>query len=227
MTGDASFEVQFGWFRRALRRLLLEGDAEALSQMSFTANLLVPLHSPFPPRLFDFLLTTTFSWRLSVFDRRWRCLSPDQRALLLEAIRVHYSSFHDWMAYFAISELLGECYANRAALNVLNELRHTVNVRARALVPHAYEHIVTDADNDRVARNALEMLFDMAGDPHDDVRDEVAVSLARIRRRGGHWTLRDRPGVVVDGRFRRHVPPAAPSRMDALDMSDLPWPYPR
>lgn len=167
-----------------------QADAEAVKQAHFDAMLALLGRTPFPESFFTFLIETVFSppcleltsswYLLALLQDSWRSLTPSQRERLLLAIRAHYGAFRDWMAWFVISELLGERYANRAAFRVLNELRDVEDAHARSFVAHGYEHLVRDSENEHLARNALEMLLGMADDPSPRVRYEVAVSLARI-----------------------------------------------
>ncbi|MBE9115406.1 hypothetical protein IQ249_05780 [Lusitaniella coriacea LEGE 07157] len=72
-----------------------------------------------------------------------------------------------------ITELLGECFANEAALNTLCRLKNTKAETARALVPHGFQHFVTDSDDKKLVKKAYEELLQMKEDPSEKVRDEV------------------------------------------------------
>jgi hypothetical protein len=85
------------------------------------------------------------------------------------------------MSWFTLSEVLGECYANRAALLVTNKLTHIENETARMFLPHAYEHIVSDSNNLSLSRRAFARLLRLMKDSSEHVRNEAELSLHRLR----------------------------------------------
>ena len=80
--------------------------------------------------------------------------------------------------------ILGECYANEEAFKILCRLKNIEAEEKRALIPHGFEHIVTDSHNRKLEQQAYEQLLAMKSDPSENVRDEVEISLQRIVNKG-------------------------------------------
>jgi hypothetical protein len=79
-----------------------------------------------------------------------------------------------------ITVLPGECFTDERALNALLRLATVPRENNRSLIPHGLEHIVRDSEDPALAAIALKRLREMATDPSAQVRDEVALSMARI-----------------------------------------------
>jgi hypothetical protein len=124
------------------------------------------------------------SWKLiRVFEENWEQLSEEQRNTLLPVLEAHYESFSDWMACFVISGILGELYKDARAFQALCRLSTCHKEAPRSFVPHGFEHVVSDAPDAELAMQALAELTKMQTDHSPMVRDEVAESLARIKKR--------------------------------------------
>jgi hypothetical protein len=89
-----------------------------------------------------------------------------------------------WELCFLITVLLGECFKDERALNALSRLARVPRENSRSLIPHGLEHIVRDSGVPALAAIALKRLHEMAADPSAQVRDEVALSIARIEDSG-------------------------------------------
>jgi hypothetical protein len=117
---------------------------------------------------------------LRVLENNWKSLSDEQKERLLPALETAYGLFNDWMSWFVISELLGECFGDEQALRVLSRLKTLRGEGPRSLVPHGLEHIVKGARDEDLVRKAYTELSGMGNDPSEQVRDEVSLSLQRL-----------------------------------------------
>jgi hypothetical protein len=120
---------------------------------------------------------------LHLFRRdQWDNLSSSQKRRLLEQLEWLYPKVtaSAWYLCFITTVLLGENFRDEQALNVLLRLSSVSRESSRSLVPHGLEHIVRDSGNPALATVALEKLRQMAEDPSAQVKDEVALSMARI-----------------------------------------------
>jgi len=60
------------------------------------------------------------SWRLlAIFEPFWSKLLESQKRELFTILEETYAAFTDWMAHFTISELLGVCFKDEQALEML------------------------------------------------------------------------------------------------------------
>ncbi|MBD2578791.1 hypothetical protein [Oscillatoria sp. FACHB-1406] len=114
----------------------------------------------------------------------WHTISEKQKEELLPLLNNSYGLFADWMSCFVITELLGECYANEAALNILCRLKKTEAETPRSLVPHGFQHFITDSDDPKLVKKAYEELLQMKEDSSEKVRDEVNEHLRIVANRG-------------------------------------------
>lgn len=118
------------------------------------------------------------------FDAEWEKLRGHQKKSILRLICKNYHRYKDWVACFIMSEILGECFSNRQSLSVVRKLKRTCKIeRPRSIIPHAFEHHVTDSNCPLVRRLALRELESMSNDPVKKVRLEAKVSLERIKSR--------------------------------------------
>ena len=123
------------------------------------------------------------SWKLiRVFEENWKELSEAQRVELLRVLEASYQAFHDWMACFVISGILGELYSDESAFAVLCRLKNGKSEMPRSFVTHGFEHIARNSSNPELARRALEELADMQQDESRMVRGEVMESLSRLKK---------------------------------------------
>ncbi|MEQ8974253.1 MAG: hypothetical protein RIE73_28135 [Coleofasciculus sp. C1-SOL-03] len=131
-------------------------------------------------------LTSKGAWHLLYIleIENWEFLSETQKTQLLPLLESSYSSFTDWMAWFVISEMLGEYFANEQAFQVLCRLKNIEAEEPRSLIPHGLEHIVKDSHDQQLTQKAYAELLQMKYDPSEQVRDEVNTSLQRIANRG-------------------------------------------
>ena len=122
---------------------------------------------------------------LHLFRRdQWDNLSSSQKRRLLVQLEWLYPKVtaSAWELCFVTTVLLGENFRDEKALYVLLRLAGVPLESSRSLVPHGLEHIVRDSGDTALAAAALEKLRQMAEDPSAQVRDEVALSMARIER---------------------------------------------
>jgi len=129
-----------------LERIIKEGGERDIEDLLL--GFIIPYEGEFPEELFvrilDAMQNPAFQkldgsyHLLFFFESEWKKLTESQRGTLLDTIEKAYDKYSDWMAYFVISELLGEYYSNREALRVLRHLRETDNEEARKFVPHGF-----------------------------------------------------------------------------------------
>ncbi|HBR75321.1 MAG TPA: hypothetical protein DEG17_10870 [Cyanobacteria bacterium UBA11149] len=86
------------------------------------------------------------------------------------------------MSWFAISEFLGQYFADERAFEILCRLKNLPSEEPRSLIPHGLEHIVRDSADRDLSKKAYAELLQMQSDPSIPVRSEVALSLERIKK---------------------------------------------
>lgn len=180
-------------FHGRLQELVALGDPKAFEAMAFEIGHNVLEEGTFPTDTFKGLLVifaeekfqhSHGSWKLiRVFEENWEQLSEEQRNTLLPVLEAHYESFSDWMACFVISGILGELYKDVWAFHALCRLSTCHKEVPRSLIPHGFEHIVSDAPDAHLAMQALAELTKMQSDHSSTVRAEVNESLGRIKKR--------------------------------------------
>jgi hypothetical protein len=89
----------------------------------------------------------------------------------------------DERAWFLLSELLGEHYADVAALDVVRRLRSVCPEGPRSLLAHSLQHMITDSSDPELVRQATAELQDMKQDSSDVVRVAVAEHLRIVAAR--------------------------------------------
>jgi hypothetical protein len=183
-----------------IRRAISSKDKDALawavgdvSEFCF-AHKLTDSAKAFPTELFDFLfeslsdpdlLNLDCSYELLMWiEYDWGRFSDDQKRRLLPGLKDAYPNFHHWMAWFVISEVLGEYYASAEAFEVLRSLRSVQDENARAMVPHGFEEIVKRGSDPSLKLKAMAQLSQMREDGSEKVRGEVAESFRRLASNG-------------------------------------------
>ncbi|MEJ1937176.1 hypothetical protein WDZ92_43840, partial [Nostoc sp. NIES-2111] len=125
-------------------------------------------------------LASNGSWHfLKVIEFNFQVLSDAQKDNLLPLLETSYSAFTDWMSWFVISEILGQCFADERAFEILCSLKSLAAEEPRSLIPHGFEHIARESRNEDLARKAYAELLQMRDDVSPQVRDEVQISLAQ------------------------------------------------
>jgi hypothetical protein len=170
-----------------LKDTIASGDSSAIEAVAYEIGTLVLESSCFPTECFEAMLgilndknflALNGSWKLlRVFEENWTELSEGQRSELLPVLEGAYRSFADWMACFVISGILGELYRDEKAFATLCRLAQCSEDIPRSLVPHGFEHIVSDSSDSHLAKRALAELTRMQSDKSDVVRGEVKESL--------------------------------------------------
>lgn len=177
--------------KRLLSRLPTS-DGDAVSDATFDLEMFCLLSDVIPDEVFSFLESTLFSGLaheskhsnrlLSFFDSEWRKLSTSQKRRILHLIKVNYCRYTDWMAWFTITEILGEGYSDRWSLSITKHLKRVCKREGpRSMIPHAFEHHVTDSRFPLVRRRAMRELSGMLNEKSKKVRSEVKTSLRRIK----------------------------------------------
>jgi len=122
------------------------------------------------------------SWRLLLLiEYNWSTFKKHQLTKFLRMFQLYYSLFIDPMAWFTISEILGEYYCDSEALKVLKVLSTSEEEGPRSLIPHAFEHIVKSAADHSVSSMALHELMAMRNDQSYQVIQEVSISIERLK----------------------------------------------
>lgn len=180
-------------FNRQLKAAVASGNSQSLEAITSRIGNIVLEEGVLPEEFFlsilaalqdEHFLRLDGSWKLlRVFEENWKELSELQRAALLPALEAAYESFHDWMACFVVSGILGELYGDERAFGALRRLQNTQKEMPRSFVPHGFEHMAGDRSNESLAQRALEELTKMERDDSEMVRGEVRESFSRLRKR--------------------------------------------
>lgn len=144
--------------------------------------------APFPEDIFSTILnamrTPEFqqlsdsSILMIVFEQEWGRLVPDQKVRLLDVINSTYQKFEDPQSRFILAELLGEYYASRDALEVIEAHLLSDNENIRANLTYGLRKLAKCATEDEVKRQAILGLKLLINDPSENVRDEANVGLS-------------------------------------------------
>jgi hypothetical protein len=180
---------------QGIHKALTTGDSDMLQACirelaTFCFKEPSPEQEMFPMNLFDYILRLMADDNLlkmdgayhllMLFEYDWARLDEKQKERLLAAIVASYHKFKDWMAYFVITELLGQYYCNESSFQVLCELQTTENEIARSLLAHGFEHIAREGENSVLRALALNRLISMKDDHSVIVQNEVSTALANL-----------------------------------------------
>lgn len=184
----------YSWLRFAdpLLQALINNNKESVREITFNLNMKY-LFKEIPQEDFSILvslleeksLTTSrcSSYYVYFFQSHWYHITKKQRILLLPYLERLFRITADWMTCFSISELLGEEYGNKSSFSTARRLSRTEKPKNRQFVPHIFEHLVTDCKDTMIQRKAMTELKKMQNDSVSQVRNEVKISLRRIKRR--------------------------------------------
>jgi hypothetical protein len=121
------------------------------------------------------------SWTLLHFiNNNWTQLLENQKQQLREILRNGFDKYSNWMAAFITSEILGNRYADKGALQILVELGETASAPARAAIPHGLETLAMSTSDDSLRRLAVNHLNHLSGSESEDVRKEALLSLEKL-----------------------------------------------
>jgi hypothetical protein len=165
-------------------------DVEGLSEGADALWDLALTEGTLPEPTFEFLLSV-LAWNdflemigshtlLNYLEYMWELLAEQQKDQLLPVLESTYAKHRDPMSWFIISELLGQYYANSAALVTLRRLRRIEADGPRSLVPHGLEHLIQMSRGTQLAKDAYADLLEMQADSAPEIRKEVAISLQRL-----------------------------------------------
>jgi hypothetical protein len=191
---DASGSLRLKTFERDLRTAIRSDNGRSAKRLLHSLDMSNLMVDALPEKQFKLLCSVmrSRSFRRSIkaagyvlnFFRRdqWENLSSNQKSRLLAELEWLYPKITApaWYLCFIITVLLGECFRDERALNALLRLARVSRENSRSLIPHGLEHIVRDSGDPALAEIAMKRLLEMAGDPSAQVRDEVALSMARI-----------------------------------------------
>jgi hypothetical protein len=91
-------------------------------------------------------------WTILYFlNSNWGQLTSQQREELRSVLNEGFDKYQNWMGAFVTSELLGERYADKNALQVLADLGKSARLPARAAVPHGLEALAKMTPDEALA----------------------------------------------------------------------------
>ena len=173
---------------------LNEASGECFGDLVFDFGLEILGEDHFPAVDFESLLRIMLdrrfhalenAWQMiTVFNYEWESLTNTQQDRLLVVLEQIYACFSDWMSPFYIAQLVGERFADRRALDVLERLRKTRNQMARAFVPHGLEHVAKRSRESVIANRAIDAILLMRGDLSEQVSGEVDMAIQRLADQG-------------------------------------------
>ena len=121
------------------------------------------------------------SWELlALLQEKWSLITEKQKKQLFLELENIYGKSKNWMLDFVIVELLGEYFSNEPAFEVLSRLSKIDNEESRALVPHGFEHLIKDSENNEISTKAYQLLLKMKQDSSELVKAEVMESLNKL-----------------------------------------------
>ncbi len=116
-------------------------------------------------------------------ERNWAVITEPQERRIFPALGPLFFASAEYMTRFVILELLGENYADEAAMNVLEQFAQVEDAEKRALVPMGFDDLIRETGDLTLARCAYENLKHMKGDAEEIVRYEARAYIARIEQR--------------------------------------------
>jgi hypothetical protein len=191
---EASGSLRLKTFKRDLGRAIRSDNERSAERLLYSLDMANLMLDSLPEKQFKLLCSVMRSrsfcrsiraavYVLDFFRRdQWEKLSSNQKSRLLAELEWLYPKITApaWELCFTITGLLGECFRDERALNALLRLATVPRESNRSLIPHGLEHIVRDSGDPALAAIALKRLREMATDASEQVRDEVALSMARI-----------------------------------------------
>ncbi len=172
---------------------IISGNIEQFQKMTDSLELLIIKSQGFPHEVFKILINL-FSQKyflemgksreiLYIFRNNFSLLSTTQKTTLILCLETSYEQLKDWMSWFTISEILGECYQNEQALQTLHNLKKVKEEHPRSFVAHGLEHLVKSPDKN-LSQSALIELLSMKNDSSERVKYEVDLSLQKLKNKG-------------------------------------------
>ena len=121
------------------------------------------------------------SWTLLYFlSNSWGTLTLQQREDLRSVLIQGFDGYQNWMGAFVTSELLGERYADEAALAALASLGTSARLPARAAAPHGVEVLARATLSESLRGLAIDRLRQLAESGSEQVKEEALVSLRKL-----------------------------------------------
>jgi hypothetical protein len=171
-------------------QVITSGDLERFREITDSLELLVIRTNSFPDEVFQLilnLLSQKYFLELEesrpilyVLRSNFDLLSEPQKNEIFVALKNSYEKFRDWMSWFTISEIFGECFQNKQALQALCELKKIANEHPRSFIAHGLEHLAKSQDYN-LAKSALDELLSLKNDPSERVQYEANLSLQRLK----------------------------------------------
>lgn len=121
------------------------------------------------------------SWTLLYFlNNNWDQLTSEQREELRSVLREGFDKYQNWMGAFVTSEILGERYADKDALETLVRLGKGASLPPRAAVPHGLETLAKKTPHESLRRRAIAELQELQKSESEEVRNEASISLKKL-----------------------------------------------
>ncbi len=117
----------------------------------------------------------------------WEYLSNNQKNKLIPLLENSYELFKDWYSCFIISEIFGDKLHNKKVFEILCQLKNITSEMPRSFIPHAFEHIVIKTSEQNLKLSAFNKIREMKKDHSQKVRNEVDLSLRKIKNKGFNY----------------------------------------
>jgi hypothetical protein len=168
---------------------LTSGDIQKIKQITDSLEIIIIKSQRFPDEILSLILDL-FAEKyfqdmeesrhiLYLLMTNFEFLSAEQKQKLLLALARVYPNLADWMSWFTISEILGECYQDQDALEVIKSLKNIPNDHPRSFLAHSLGHLAKSPDKN-LAKAALDELILWQNDSSDRVREEVKLALQKL-----------------------------------------------
>ncbi len=192
VTDENPFGMELGDFIRLCSNAIESKDSEALryavthfAQLCYdktpeavaSDELVAFLDATFLSKKFQELKGSYQLLRILEYD--WAAFTEPQRDLLLQAIEVSFENFRDSMAWFVLSDVMGEFYREKA-LPTLMRLASAKNEGPRSMVPHGLELIANECSDSETRSAAIRQIVNMKHDKSPGVRQQAEESLGRL-----------------------------------------------
>jgi hypothetical protein len=175
---------------RQLRECIRTRDDGKVENVLMELNLVTLKMDRWPNDFFDGLeqlmkdqgfLSLGKSWNLFYFlNNNWEQIPEPKKESLRQTFAAAFDNCGDWMGAFVIGEILGERYADETTLAILAGLAKTEHLHWIELVPHALETLARNTGDSALHGLVVVRLEELRKHESEHVRDEAAVSLAKL-----------------------------------------------
>ena len=175
----------------AVRACVVEGDADAVENAIGNLEFYILDADGWPGDLFEgvsdllgdpaFLAIPT-SYRLArLLNENWDELTSPQRNAVRPPLTSAFDRFGDWMGAFVVAEILGDRYADEAALVALEDLSSNGETpAARELAAYGLGRLAVAVPEGPLHARAVDKLNALAVSSAPEVRKEALQALRRL-----------------------------------------------